>query len=83
MAPLANLTLQKRIGLLVLAGLAIGLGLFSWLGVQSVNESVERTLDERLIIARVMASHLDHTLETVLVQLQDAANFNDRLPTKE
>ncbi len=83
MASLANLTLQKRIGLLVLGGLAIGLGLFSWLGVQSVNESIEKTLDERVTIARMMASYLDEMLTFSLVQLQDAANFDDGLPTKE
>jgi signal transduction histidine kinase len=82
MASLAKLTLQKKISLLVLAGLAVSLGLFSWLGVQSVNESVKRTLDERLTIARVMASHLDHTLEYILAQLQDV-NFTDGLPAQE
>ena len=83
MASLANLSLQKRIGLLVLAGLVVGLGLFSWLGVQSVNESVERTLDERLTLARIMASHLDESLTHVLMHLQNAADFNGGLPTKE
>ena len=82
MASLANLTLQKRISLLVLAGLVIGLGLFSWLGVQSVNESTNRILEERLIIARVMASHLDETLAYILVQLQDV-NFGEGLSTGE
>ncbi|MBI2861076.1 MAG: GAF domain-containing protein [Chloroflexi bacterium] len=63
--------MQKRVGLLVLAGLVVGLGLFSWLGVQSVNESIQRTLSERLVVARAMASHLDETLNYVLYQLQD------------
>lgn len=81
-ASLANLTLQKKIGLLVLAGLVIGLGLFSWLGIQSLNESTQRILGERLTIARVMANHLDHTLEYILLQLQDV-NFNGELPARE
>ncbi len=83
MASLANLTLQKKIALLVLAGLAVGLGLFSWVGMQSINESVERTLDERLTIARIMASHLDETLIYILEQLQNAADFNDGLPAEK
>ena len=83
MVSLANLTLQKRIGLLVLAGLAVGLGLFSWLGVQSVNDSVERTLSERLTMARMVANHLDETLTYILMQLQNTANLNEGLPTKE
>ncbi len=82
MTSLANLTLQKRISLLVLTGLAVGLGLFSWLGVQSVNESTNRILEERLTIARLMASHLDETLAYILVQLQDV-NFSDELPARE
>ncbi len=81
-ALLTNLTLQKRISLFVLAGLVIGLGLFSWLGIQSLNESTQRILDQRLALARVMASHLDHTLEYILLQLQDV-NFNGELPARE
>jgi signal transduction histidine kinase len=82
MASLAGLTLQKRISLLVLAGLLIGLGLFSWLGIQSLKESTDRILNERLTVARVMASHLDHTLTNVLVQLH-SVDFNGELPAQE
>ncbi|MBI4283725.1 MAG: GAF domain-containing protein [Chloroflexi bacterium] len=82
MAWLNNLTLQRRIGLLVLTGLVVGLGLFSWLGIQSVNESVQRMLDERLTIARVEANHLDETLSYVLAELRDV-DFNNELPLKE
>lgn len=79
MALLANLTLQKRVSFVVLAGLIIGLGLFSWLGIQSLNQSTQRILDERLTIARLMANYLDETLGYVLAQLQNT-NFSDRLP---
>ena len=80
MLSLANLTLQKGITLMVLVGAVIGLGVFSWLGVQSLNESTERILNERLTIARVIASHLDETLAHIQVELQDI-NFYNRLPT--
>jgi len=40
---------------LVLTGLVVGLGLFSWLGIQSVKENTAKVLDERLIIAKMMA----------------------------
>ncbi len=83
MASLTNLALQKRISLFVLAGLVVGLGLFSWVGVQSLNQSTERILDQRLTIARIVANHLDETLTHVLVHLQSAADLNGRLPTKE
>ncbi|MBI2831730.1 MAG: HAMP domain-containing protein [Chloroflexi bacterium] len=81
--PLGSLTLQKKMGLLVLAGLTVGLVLLSWLGIQSVGESVERTLHERLTIAREMAGRLDTTLTFALLQVQSAANANDGLPPKE
>ncbi len=83
MVLLANLTLRKRIGLIVLAGLVVGLGLFSWLGIQSLNESTERILNERLTMARIVANHLDESLMHVLVHLQNVADSTDVLPTKE
>jgi signal transduction histidine kinase len=70
---LPNLTLQKKIGLVVLIGLAVGLGLFSWLGIQSLQESTEQILDERLTIARIEAGRLDEKLTHILVHLGDAA----------
>ena len=82
MVSLTNLTLRKRIGLIVLAGLVVGLGLFSWVGLQSSKESTERILDERLTIARVMAGHLDETLAYIQLQLQDI-DFGDELPAGE
>lgn len=72
----ANLTLQKRISLLALAGLLVGLSLFSWLGIQSVNDSIEAILNERLITARMMASHMDETLSYITVQLQNVTAAN-------
>ncbi|MFQ5996325.1 MAG: GAF domain-containing protein [Dehalococcoidales bacterium] len=81
--PLSNLSLQKRISLLVLAGLVVGLGLFSWLGIQSLNESTERILEQRLTIARIMANQLDETLTHVLSHLQNIADSSDELPTGE
>ena len=80
MISLPNLSLQKKISLLVLAGLAVGLGLFSWLGIQSLKDSTDRALNERLTIARIMADHLDETLAHTLTHLQGVADLIDRLP---
>lgn len=77
-----NLSLQTRIGLFVLLGLATGLALFSWLGIQSLNESTDRTLQERLTIARIVAQHMDETLTYVLVQVRSAIDFGEELPTE-
>lgn len=83
MISLSNLALQKKISLLVLAGLVVGLGLFSWLGIQSLKDSTDRVLEERLTIARIMADHLDETLTHTLTHLQSAASLIDRLPAEE
>ncbi len=83
MISLSNLALQKKISLLVLVGLVVGLGLFSWLGIQSLRESTDRVLAERLTIARIMADHLDETLTHTLTHLQSAAGLIDRLPPGE
>ncbi len=72
---LGNLGLQKRISLLVLTGLVVGLSLFSFLGVESLNDSTKRILDQRLSIARIIANHIDETLTHVLTHLQSAANI--------
>ena len=83
MWPIRKLALRGRISLLALTILVVGLGLFSWLGVQAVNKSVETTLNERLALARTLASHLDQTLTYVLVQLENIAAASSQLPTVE
>ena len=82
MAFFADLSLQKRIGLLVLAGLVVGLGLFSWLGVQALKENTQRVLDQRLDIARIMANHLDGTLVHIIMHLQNVTGSYHELPTE-
>lgn len=77
---LRNMTLQKRTGLLVSLSSVLGLALFSWLGIQSLNESTQRIMDERLTISRIVASHLDETLHNTMVQLKYAVNFQGKLP---
>ena len=84
MSRLTDLTLSKRISLIVLVGLVVGLGLFSWLGIRSVNESTERALDERLTIARILAGHIDENLTHVVTHLRNTEitgnGFPDRVP---
>jgi signal transduction histidine kinase len=81
--PRTKLTLQKRIGLIVLAGLVIGLGLFSWLGIQSLRESTSSALEQRLTVANIVANHLDETLTHVLLHTQRVADSITRLPAEE
>jgi hypothetical protein len=83
MLSLNNLSLGRRISLLVLGGLVIGLGLFSWLGIRSMNESTERILNERLSIARIMAAYMDEELAHFLSHLQNAAFRPGGIPANE
>ncbi len=66
--------------LLALATLLIVLVVFSWLGVQSVRQSVDTALDERLVLARVLAGRLDQTLNYVLGHVGEAIQSEPSLP---
>ena len=83
MLAIRDMTLQGRIALLVLGGLAVGLGLFSWLGVRSVSESIDRMLDERLTMARMVAGQVEGMLNYVLAELGNAADIGTELFTDE
>jgi hypothetical protein len=45
---LTNLSLWKKITILTAIGLALGVGVFSTLGMRAVNEATEAMLQERL-----------------------------------
>lgn len=80
---LSSLTLQQRIGLLVFLGLAPGLGLFSWLGMQAIDDSTQRTLEERQTMAVTLASHLDLALTQTLSLLRRHADFGAGMPSEQ
>lgn len=82
-ASIGKLSLRARISGLAVAALLMGLGIFSWLGVQSVTDSTNRTLDERLTIARIVASHLDETLSYIRLEVQNSATFKNPMPGKQ
>jgi len=82
MGLMSKLGLRGRISLLALSILLVGFGLFSWLGVQSINDSVEKILEQRLTIARIVARYLDERLTYILAQLENAADFGG-FPTGE
>ncbi|MBI4319031.1 MAG: HAMP domain-containing protein [Chloroflexi bacterium] len=73
MPVLSNVGLQTKIIVLVMLGLSVSFGLLSLLGFQAVNESTQRTLDERLIIARMAANHIDQMLRHGLDELEKRA----------
>lgn len=75
MALLKPIGLQARILALVLLGLSASFGLLSLFGLEAVNESTERTLDERLIIAKMVANQVDQTLRRGLDELESHASL--------
>ena len=83
MLSFSNMALQKKISLFVLAGLAAALGLFSFLGIQSLNESTQRILDQRLAVARILANDIDKTMIHALTHLHSMASKLNGVPTYE
>ena len=81
MLPFTNMVLQKKISLFVLVGLAVALGLFSFLGIQSLNESTQRILGQRLTVARILANNIDETMAHALSHLQSATRKLNDIPT--
>ncbi|MBI2849838.1 MAG: GAF domain-containing protein [Chloroflexi bacterium] len=82
MLSISNMALQKKISLLVLAGLGLSLALFSLLSVQSLNESTRRILEQRLAISRILANSVDENMTQALAHMQSAAALNF-LPTEQ
>lgn len=68
-----HLTLSTKLSLSVLVGLLAILGILGYLGFHAVSESTDRTLDERLVMARMMAQGIDQDISQRLQQLQEAA----------
>lgn len=69
----ANIGLQTKMGILVATGLTALVGIFGFLGVTTVRETVDRALQERVLLAQVTASHLDYVLDNVGASLRVAA----------
>ncbi|MCL5961780.1 MAG: ATP-binding protein [Chloroflexi bacterium] len=71
---LANsVSLQTKIIVFVMLGLSVSFGLLSLFGLEAVNESTERALDERLIIARMAANQIDQTVKHGIEDLETRA----------
>lgn len=69
MAFLNNLTIGKKITFLTAAGLLLGVGVFSALGMRAVNQATDTMLQERLTTARLVAGYVDEALTRALVEL--------------
>jgi len=82
---LTDLALRKKIALLTLVGLVLGIGISSFLGIRAVNQATEAMLEERMTTARLVASYLDEALGHALdvlkntVQTAEVDRVNDKL----
>lgn len=75
MRPLTDLTLGKKITILVVLGLVLGIGVFSFLGIRAVNQATEAMLEDRMTTARLVADYLDETLGRALAELKNTARM--------
>jgi len=74
MAILTRLPLQLRIMLLVAGGLGLTLLAAAVIGLQVIAQSTDRVLEERLLLARTQAAHLDERLAVALARLEGEAS---------
>jgi signal transduction histidine kinase len=69
-AELRDISLQWKLGLLVLAGLLLLFGLFAWLGELMTEDTARAMAAERVSVARLTASFLDHQFGEQFQQLE-------------
>ena len=70
---LTNLSLWKKISILTAFGLALGVGVFSSLGMRAVNQATEAMLQDRLTTAHLVAGYVDEALVRALNELKISA----------
>ncbi len=74
MAILTRLPLQRRIMLLVAGGLGLTLLAAALVGLPVIAQSTDRILQERLLLARMQAAHLDERLGIAVSWLEGLAS---------
>ena len=70
---LNNLTLGKKITLLTITVLAVGIGVFGFLSIRAVNQATEAMLQDRLTTAQLVADYVDEALRRALIELNSTA----------
>ncbi|MBI2862788.1 MAG: HAMP domain-containing protein, partial [Chloroflexi bacterium] len=78
-----RLGLQARVMLLIGLAQLITLVVFGTISIRAVRESTDRMLQERLVMAQIIAQHADYVLQKNLAHLQDAASLNAGTPWPE
>ncbi|MCX7839488.1 MAG: GAF domain-containing protein [Anaerolineae bacterium] len=70
-----NLRLTTKMTLMVVVGLTALVVFFGWLGVSATQQNTARALQERVILAQLVAAHTDYALGNVETLLQAAARY--------
>jgi ABC-type uncharacterized transport system permease subunit len=68
-----NVGLGAKMAVLVIIGTLSLIGLFAYLGTAALQENIQRTLQERVILAQTTARHIDYVLTNIENVLTDTA----------
>ncbi len=75
-----NIGLRTKMAVLAVIGIISLVSLFAYLGTTAQSENLERTLQERVVLAQATASHVDYILAAIQDSLTDVAagvNWSD------
>ena len=61
---------QRRVIFIVVAGLLVSFALFGFLALEAVRQSTQSVFQERLMMAKITAAHIDYQLKEALDYLQ-------------
>ena len=70
----SSVGLGAKMTAIVVIGVLSLVGLFAYLGTAALNDEIQRTLQERMVLAQTTARHMDYTLAGLEFALTDAAN---------
>ncbi len=70
---LANIGLGAKMTVLVIIGTLSLIGLFAYLGTAALQENIQHSLHERIVLAQTAASHIDYLLASIENVLVDTA----------
>ncbi len=66
--------LGAKMTAIVVVGVLSLVGLFAYFGTAALNDEIQRTLQERIVLAQTTARHIDYTLSGLEVVLTDTAS---------
>lgn len=72
-----NIGLSAKMAAIVVVGTIALVGLFAYLGTAALNEDIQRTLQERVILAQATARHIDYVLASIEEVLTETAAQTD------